>query len=65
MIQDHTDLANEKIVKVGYKFQVNLKSGIQEFIDYYKRGKNKKTPNAYSIDFINKIKNMNKVSSSW
>ncbi len=49
-------LSNEKIVKAGYKFQVNLKSGIQEFIDYYKRGKIKKTPNAYSIDFINKIK---------
>ena len=49
-------LSNEKIIKAGYKFHVNLTNGIQEFIDYYRMGKIRNTPNTYSINFINKIK---------
>lgn len=49
-------LSNEKILKSGYKFKVNLNDGIKNFIDNFHKGKIKKTPNAFSINFINKIK---------
>jgi nucleoside-diphosphate-sugar epimerase len=49
-------LSNEKIVKSGFKFKVKLKEGIIDFINKFHDGKIKKTPSAYSIDFINKIK---------
>ncbi len=49
-------LNNEKIIKSGFKFKVDLKHGIQDFINQFLKGKIKKTPSAYSVDFINKIK---------
>jgi nucleoside-diphosphate-sugar epimerase len=49
-------LSNEKLLSAGFKFKINLKEGISNFIENYQNGKIRNNKNAYSINFINKIK---------
>jgi nucleoside-diphosphate-sugar epimerase len=49
-------LSNEKLLSNGFSFKIKLDQGITNFIENYKNGNIKNTANAYSINFINKIK---------
>ena len=49
-------LSNQKILNAGFKFKVDIERGIKDFIKKYQEGKIKSNENAYSINFINKIK---------
>jgi len=49
-------LSNEKLLSNGFNFRIGLDQGIYNFIDNFKNGKIKNSKNAYSINFINKIK---------
>ena len=49
-------LSNEKLLSKGFDFKISLDQGIYNFIENFKNGKIKNNKNAYSINFINKIK---------
>ena len=49
-------LSNNKIIKTGFKFNTSISQGINELINFYKKGKIRDSKNAYSINFIKKLK---------